>query len=209
VNKYIKCLLLLIVIAFLAYKSVYFKKLSEVKKIATEKFDAVAYTKKLWDEKLPAQLDSAVELAALIKAITADPNAAFETYTNAMAVGNYRYAMVKTDAEVLQVNDDDVLIQLPFADSLLKIKVATEFVYGNAIRDASRLLQVKDFPNTTDLSNISEELNKTVRTVVLIPFKKAVKKGDKVTVIGAIEINKAHINWTEPEIIPVRLQIKN
>jgi hypothetical protein len=48
-----------------------------------------------------------------------------------------------------------------------------------------------------------------VRTDVLIPFKKAVEKGDKVAVTGAIEINKAHINWSEPEIIPVRLQIKN
>jgi predicted lipoprotein len=208
-NKYIKYSLLLAAFALLAYKSVYFKKLSEVKSNTTEKFNAAAFTKKLWDEKLPAQLDSAVELTGLIKAVAADANAAFEKYTNAMAVGNYRYTMVKTDAEVLQVNEDDVLIQLPFADSLLKIKVATEFVYGNAIRDASKLLQVKDFPITTDLNSISEELNKMVRTDVLIPFKKAVEKGDKVAVTGAIEINKAHINWSEPEIIPVRLQIKN
>lgn len=196
-------------VALLAYKSVYFKKLSEVKNNATEKFDAVAFTKKLWDEKLPAKLDSAIELTVLIKAIAVDPNAAFERYSNAMAVGNYRYAMVKTTAEVVQVNEDDLLLKVPFADSLLAVKVATEFVYGNAIRDASKLLQVKDFPNTTDLTSISEELNKTARTVVLIPFKKVVKKGDQVTVTGAIEINKAHINWNELEIIPVRLQIKN
>jgi predicted lipoprotein len=208
-NKYIKYSLLLVVVALLAYKSVYFKKLSEVKAGITEKFDAVVFTRKLWDEKLPVKLDSAVELTTLIKAITADPNAAFEKYTNAMAVGNYRYAMVKTAGEVVQVNEDDLLLQLPFADSLLNVKVATEFVYGNAIRDASKLLQTKDFSNTTDLSNISEELNKTVRTVVLAPFKKVVKKGDKLAVTGAIEINKAHINWNEPEIIPVRLQIKN
>jgi len=208
-NKYIKYSLLLVVIALLAYKSVYFKKLSEVKASTSEKFDAIAFTKKLWDEKLPVKLDSAIELTTLIKAITADPNAAFEKYTNAMAVGNYRYAMVKATAEVVQVSEDDLSLQLPYADSLLNIKVATEFVYGNAIRDASQLLQVKDFSNTTDLSNISEELNNTVRTDVLGPFKKAVKKGDKLVVTGAIEINKAHINWNEPEIIPVRLQIKN
>lgn len=208
-NKYIKYSLLLVVFALLAYKSVYFKKLSEVKSNTTEKFDAAAFTKKLWEEKLPDKLDSAIELTALIKAINTGPDEAFEKYTNAMAVGNYRYAMVKADAEVLQVNEDDALIELPFADSLLKIKVATEFVYGNAIRDASNLLQVKDFPITTDLNSISEELNKMVRTVVLTAFKKTIKKGDKVTVTGAIEINKAHINFSEPEMIPVRLQIKN
>ena len=44
---------------------------------------------------------------------------------------------------------------------------------------------------------------------MLVPFKNAVKKGDTIIVTGAIEINKAHINFSEPEIIPVRLQIKN
>lgn len=208
-NKYIKYSLLLVVVALLAYKSVYFKKLSEIKNTATGKFDATAFTKKLWDEKLPARLDSAVELTALIKAINATPDAAFEKYTSNMAVGNYRYAMVKAEAKVVQVNEDDLLVQLPFADSLFSVKVATEFVYGNAIRDASKLLQVKDFSNTADLSSISEELNKIVRTQVLVPFKKTVKNGDNIIVTGAIEINKAHINWSEPEIIPVRLQIKN
>ena len=208
-NKYIKYSLLLVVVALLAYNSVYFKKLDQVKSVAAEKFDAVAYTKELWDEKLPAKLDSAVELTTLISAITAAPNAAFEKYSNTMAVGNYRYAMVKTTAEVVEVNEDDLLLKLPFADSLLPVKVALEFVYGNAIRDASNLLQVKDFPNTADLGSVSEELNKTVKTGVLAAFRKKVKKGDNITVTGAMEINKEHINWTDPEIIPVRLQIKS
>jgi predicted lipoprotein len=206
---YIKYFLLLAVIFLLAYNSVYFKKLSEVKGIAAEKFDAGSFTKKLWDEKLPAKMDSAVELTMLITVIGTQPDDAFNKYTNALAIGNYRYAMVKVAGEVMAVNEDDLLLQLPFADSILKVRVATEFIYGNAIRDASNLVEVKSFPNTTDLSSISEELNKTVRTVVLVPFKKTVKAGDKIAVTGAIEINKAHINWREPEIIPVRLQIIN
>ena len=66
-------------------------------------------------------------------------------------------------------------------------KLATEFIYGNAIRDASGLVDVKDFPNTMDLNNISEELNKMVRKTVLPPFKTAVKKGDKIIVTGAMK----------------------
>ena len=86
-------------------------------------------------------------------------------------------------------------------------KLATEFIYGNAIRDASGLVEVKDFPNTMDLNNISEELNKIVRKTVLPPFKTAVKKGDKLIVAGAIEIHKEHIKWSELEIVPVQIQI--
>ena len=208
-NIYIKYVVLLAIIALLAYNSVYFKKLSEVTANTASKFDAGSFTKKLWDEKLPAKMDSAVELTTLITAIATQPQDAFNKYTNALAIGNYRYAMVKAEGEVVELNEDDLLLQIPFADSMLKVRIATEFIYGNAIRDASGLVEVKSFPNTTDLSSISEELNKTVRTTVLVPIKKTLKKGDSIAVTGAIEINKAHINWTEPEIIPVRLQIIN
>jgi predicted lipoprotein len=206
-NKYVKYLLLIVVVGLVAYKSVYVKKLSEMKAAIDEKFDAVAFSKKLWEEKLPTKLGSAVELATFIKAAQSNPADAFSKYTNALGIGNYHYALIKAEGIVANVNEDDIALQVKLGDSLMTAKLATEFIYGNAIRDASRLVDVKDFQNTMDLNNISEELNKMVRKTVLPIFKAAVKKGDKVTVTGAIEIHKEHIKWDELEIIPVRLQI--
>ena len=56
---------MLVVIALVGYKSVYLKKLSTMGTDGVEKFDAVAFTNKLWNEKLPAKLDSAVGLSIL------------------------------------------------------------------------------------------------------------------------------------------------
>ena len=206
-NKYVKYLLLIVVIGLVAYKSVYVKKLSEIKAVIDEKFDAVAFSKKLWEEKLPTKLGSAVELATFIKTTQSNPADAFSKYTNALGIGNYRYALIKTEGIVTNINDDDIALQTKMGDSLMIVKLATEFIYGNGIRDASGLVDVKDFPNTMDLNNISEELNKMVRKTVLPLFKAAVKKGDKVIVTGAIEIHKEHVKWSELEIIPVQLQI--
>jgi predicted lipoprotein len=206
-NRYIKYLLLIVVIGLVAYKSIYVKKLSEMKVATNEKFDAVTFSKKLWEEKLPAKLGSAVELATFIKAVQANPADAFSKYTNALGIGNYRYALIRAEGIVINVNEDDITLQVKLDDSLIIAKLATEFIYGNAIRDASGLVDVKDFPNTMDLNNISEELNKMVRKTVLPLFKAAVKKGDKVIFTGAIEIHKEHIKWNELEIIPVQLQI--
>ena len=206
-NKYVKYLLLIVVIGLVAYKSVYVKKLSDMKATTDEKFDAVAFSKKLWEEKLPTKLGSAVELATFIKTTQSNPADAFSKYTNALGIGNYRYALIKTEGIVTNINDDDIALQTKMGDSLMTVKLATEFIYGNAIRDASGLVDVKDFPNTMDLNNISEELNKMVRKTVLPLFKAAVKKGDKVIVTGAIEIHKEHVKWSELEIIPVQLQI--
>ena len=206
-NRYIKYLLLIVAIGLVAYKSVYVKKLSTIKVVTNEKFDAVSFSKNLWEEKLPAKLDSAVELVTFIKTARANPADAFSKYTNALGIGNYRYALVKTEGTVTDVNEDDITLQIKMGDSLMTAKLATEFIYGNAIRDASGLVDVKNFPNTMDLNNISEELNKMVRKTILPPFKTAVKKGDKLIVSGAIEIHKEHIKWNELEIIPVQLQI--
>jgi len=205
--KYIKYLLLIVVIGLVAYKSVYVKKLSSMRVATDEKFDAVAFSKKLWEEKLPVKLVSAVELPTFMSAARANPADAFSKYTNALGIGNYRYALIKAEGIVTEINDDDVTLQVKLEDSLMTVKLATEFIYGNAIRDASGLVDVKDFPNTMDLNNISEELNKMVRKTVLPSFKAGVKKGDKVIVTGAIEIHKEHIKWDELEIIPVQLQI--
>ena len=206
-KKAIKYTLLLLLIALAGYKSVYIKKLSEVKKVVDEKFDAVAYSKKLWDEKFPARSDSAIALTTLLRAIETNQPAAFSKYSNAMAIGNYRYSLVKVSGTVTVINEDDLILQVSHADSLMEVKLATEFIYGNAIRDASGLLDIKDFTNTTDLNNISEELNKTVRNTVLPSFKKQVKKGDKIEVTGAVEINQEHIRLNELELIPVQIKI--
>jgi hypothetical protein len=208
-KKYLKPVIYTAVAGLLIYNSVYFKKLGEVKNKTAVLFDAAAFSKKLWAEQFPVRIDSAVDLVSLINDLSANPEQAFDRFTNALAIGNYRYALVKFKARVNAVTADEIEAGLPLADSVLKVDVATEFIYGNAIRDASKLLAIKDFPNTNELNNISEELNKIVRTEVIAPFRSKVKQGDSIEVTGAIELNKAHINWKEPEIIPVRLQIMN
>jgi predicted lipoprotein len=205
-NKYLKYFLLIVAVGLVAYESVYIKKLSTMVKTTADKFDAVSFSKKLWEERLPAKLDSAIELSGFIKAVQQDPDNALLRHSNALGIGNYRYAMIKTNGVVTELGDDDNTLQINTGDSMMTVKLATEFIYGNALRDASALVKVKDFPNTMDLNNISEELNKSVRETVLPPYREKVKKGDKINVTGAIEINRAHLRWSGLEIIPVRLE---
>ncbi|MBI3719614.1 MAG: DUF2291 family protein [Sphingobacteriales bacterium] len=208
-NKYIKYILLLLAVVLVAYKSVYFEKLSERKSNNTAiAFDATAFSKKLWLQQFPVKLDNAVALPVLMEAINKSSTTAFTQYTNALAVGNYRYALVKLDAVVTSVKEDEVLINVQAGDSVLQASLATEFIYGNSIRDASGLVQVKDYPNTSDLNSISEALNKIVRSEVLPSFKSAVKKGNTVNAVAAVELNKEHIHWQGLEFIPLRISIK-
>jgi predicted lipoprotein len=212
-RKIIKYGLLTIVIGLVAYKSVFIIKLSELQTIEPKAFDAPAFVQQLWDGRLPARLDSAISLDVLQTAIKANPGAAFNTYFNSMSIGNIRYGLVKLTGKVVAVSDDEVTVVAGNSNDPLTVKIATEYVYGNAIRDASRLVDIKDFVNTTDLNNISEELNKKVRNVVLPPFKAKVKKDDTITCTGALELNEArsersrNYSLNDLEIIPVQCKI--
>ncbi|MEZ5073077.1 MAG: DUF2291 family protein [Bacteroidales bacterium] len=48
-------------------------------------------------------------------------------------------------------------------------QVATDFIFGNAVRDASGLVSIDDFVNTTDFNNVSIALNRRVSDEVVAP----------------------------------------
>lgn len=206
-RKIAKYLLLVIIIGLLAYNSVYIKKLSDVQAKEPVAFNAASFAQQLWTTKLSARLDSAITLDALQAALKTNPARAFDDHFNAMSIGNIRYGLVKISGKVLSVSEDDITVLTGSNGNMQPVKIATEYIYGNAIRDASRLVDIKDFVNTTDLNNISEELNKKVRTMVLPGFKAAVKKTDSITCTGAIELNQAHYSLNDLEIIPVQCKI--
>ena len=197
--------LLLVIIALLGYNSVYIKKLSDVNAAKGEKFDAAAYVDKLWNGALQGKLDSAVDISVLRKDLKAGDDKSFTTYTNALAIGNYRYALVKGTAIVNEIREDDVAIVIQ-SDPAFKATLATEFVYGNALRDASGLIDLQAFPTTNDLIAVSEALNQMVRQKVVPAVKPLLKPGKKIEFTGAIELNKEHLHFDDIEIIPVRIK---
>lgn len=202
-RKLVKYLLLAAVIVIVGYKSVYIKKLSTMQSSAPAAFDAVSFSKRLWEERLPARLDSAISLPALVAALKTDPINTLDKYSNALGIGNVRYCLVNASGRVESVNADDVTMTVNGS----RVTVATEYVYGNAIRDASGLVDIRDFVNTSDLNNVSEELNKKVRHDILPAFRSSVQKADSVSVTGVIELNKEHLKLDGLTIIPVKLTI--
>lgn len=206
--KAIKYIITIIVIAFVAYNSVYFKKLDDVKaaKTATE-FNAKQYAENFWNTKLTPNLNKAIDLNELTAMLSSDAGKTFETYSHALGIGNLRYFLVKGKAEITLVNDDDIVVSL-LDDTTTYIRtIATEYIFGNAVRDATGLININEFKNTMDFNNVSAELNKIIRQQVLPPFKQQAKKGDKIEFIGAIELNKEHLDLSHIEIIPVQVKV--
>jgi predicted lipoprotein len=204
-KKIIKYTLTIIVVAFLAYNSVYFKKLSDVKASAAKTFDPISYARNYMDKSLLPASEKAPDIDALIAQVKSNPGKAFKAYAHTLNIGNTRFFMVKGEGTITNIDESDVYLTTTGKQN---IKIATEYIFGNALRDAPGIITVNDFTNSMDLNNVSAEVNKLVRSEVLPPFKSKAKKGDNINFAGAFELNQEHLNLNNIEIIPVNLIIK-
>ena len=203
-RKAIKYSIGILVIGLLGYNSVYFqaldKKLADGNEIS---FDAKAYVNGIWSNELRMVYKDAPDIALLIDSLEQNTVAAFETFGYALGIGNIGYFRVIGEGLVTAVNNNNVLLQV----GSHVIEVETEFVYGNAIRDASGLVKLNDYDNSSDFNSISESINEKIRKELIPEFRSKVKTGDKVRFEGAIELNKAHLKLSRIEVIPITLQI--
>ncbi len=203
-KKAVKYILAIILVLFIASNSIYFKKLSDVKASAAKQFDAAKYARNYLTTQLIPAADKAPQADELLALLKSSPDTAFKMYSHGLDIGNIRFFMVQGQGTVTAVDENDIYILTKDKQAL---KIAIEYVFGNALRDAPGLININDFTNTMDLNNIAAEVDKIVRAEVLPPIKSKVKTGDKITFAGAFELNQEHINLEKIEVISVVLKI--
>lgn len=208
--RILKYVLFAAIILFLGYHSVEIKALDEVKKAAEQKFDAAAYAKTFLKETLPSAFASATPIQELVSALAANKDQTFQEFSHAISIGNIRHFLVSGEGSVAKIDEDEVLLLVKGQeDSTLRIRLATEFIYGNSIRDAAGLFDLKQFTNNTDVNNVASEINKIIRTELIPPFKQQVKAGSLVHFIGAVEMNQEHPQLDDLEVLPITLKVLN
>lgn len=207
-KKYIKYLFGLIALLFIGYHSVYFKSLSEVKaSTSSEKINTSEYTRTFWNKKLIPSLNKSLPINDLIALLKSNPDQAFKVHGHALGIGDLKYFMVKGEGKITKINENDILVLSIATPENLMVKIATEYVYGNAVRDASGLINMNEFDNTSDFNEVSAGINKIIREEVLPGFRKQAASGDRIQFVGAIELNKKFLNLKDIEITPVQLSI--
>ena len=192
------------VLGVVAFESVYFEKLDAHRAAAGRRagqhFEAATYARTFWQTKLRPALPQANDLATLLAELQARPQPTFEAKSHALGIGNIRYFLVRGAGTITAVRENDVTVQLP---SGAQVQLATEYIFGNAVRDATGLIRNAEFENTADLNSVADQLNALVRTQVVAPFKAAARKGAAVQFAGALELNQAHVHLDKLELIPL------
>jgi predicted lipoprotein len=185
------------------YHSVYFESLSKHnEKITSQIFDANVYARNFWDKILPNILNDAVEISALLSLLQSDLNRAIDLYGGTVGVSRTHAFIVKGIGRITNIKQDGFALELSKTENDTII-IQTDYIFGNAIRDASRVIQVSNFASTMEFNAISNEINKIVQNEVIPSFIDNVKIDNTIQFIGAIEINENNSNFTSLQIVPI------
>ena len=90
-----------------------------------------------------------------------------------------------------------------------KIKIATDFIYGNAVRDGSGKVNIDDFLNMTDFNAVSVAINKLVKEKVVSKLKKSAAAGKILEFAGAFEVGEENPDLSALLILPVSVKLSD
>lgn len=196
-----KHIFVILIFGLLVSRSCYFERLDKAKERTERKaFDPAEYARDFWDNKLMKNLDRAVDTQTLLELLNTDIKRARDKYGRTLGISSVCCFLLSGQGTVISMNEDGVFVSIKRPPSDPDIIIATSYIFGNAIRDASGLVDADQFPNSRDFNNISEQINKIVTTWVIPPFLEKVKKGINVEFVGAAEVSE-----DEPQIHPLRL----
>jgi len=202
------------VLAFLLYRGLYFENLQDVRQQRRrEAFNAAEYARDFWDNQLPGVLDKAVGTKELIGLFNTDMAQAIERYGKTPGVSRVYAYLLKGEGTILAIGENGLEVSVEEPQTNPDVLIETGFyIPGNAVRDASGLIDVSKFSDTMKFNEIGGEINKIVVKDVIKPFlDKGPSTGRTVRFFGATQIARDAAEEKELQlvrIVPIKLELE-
>ena len=165
-------------------------------------FDAILYANDVWDNKLPEVAGQALEMTYLFDLLKSAPESVFAEYGKKLGISKTWYFFAKGEGEIDSTGDETIWVKI--SDDR-QIQLATAFIFGNAVREGSGVVNIDDFINMTDFNNVSVALNKKVKDEIIPVLIKNSGTGRRLKFSGVFEINEEKIDLNAIRIIPVSI----
>lgn len=209
VRKRSKYIVVAAVFVFLLCNSFYFEDLRNKRAAeAGNMFDVEQYAKDFWD-KLGNKIETAGDAGQLLASLRLDMHKAIEEYsTKTRDVTSTHFFLLQGQGKIVSGGEDGVLISLTEGGSAPEVLIATDLIFGNAVRDASGLVDSDDFEDSMDYNKVSEHINDIVMNEVIACFRDKAREGATVRFIGAAEIFEDDPKINPLRIVPIKLEFK-
>ena len=169
-------------------------------------FSAEDYAAKFWNDSLPLSIANAIPIGDLLKSLSQNPEDACTKFGHKLGISKTWYFMLKGKGKIEQVDPEFLVLDM---DDHSKIKIATDFIYGNAVRDGSGKVNINYFLNMTDFNAVSVAINKLVKEKVVSRLRNSAEVGKELVFSGAIEISEENIDLSDIRVLPVSVKISD
>jgi predicted lipoprotein len=206
-NKILKYVLIIVAILLLVYFSLKIENLEEYKaRTISVKFNASDFSASFWKDDIPKAIDEAPEFVELYRMIDENPEKAFAQFGHKLGISRTGYFFVKGSGIIESVEEEYLVLNL---NEQITVRLATEYIFGNAVRDGSGMVNINDFLNMTDFNSTSVEINKHIKEKVIPRLVNIADQGKTIEFTGAAEIIDDQIELDSLIIIPVKVNLIN
>ncbi len=178
----------------------------ERRRPVSEAFDVEEYVGHLWENLMPERLAEAAELLYLLELLREDPDEAFDNYSHKLGISNTYYFYVSGSGVVEGIGEETVTVTV---NETITTELETTFVFGNAVRDGSGLVDIDEFLNMMDFNMVSVYLNRKVKSEVIEPFMEELEPGTRIRFTGAAEINRLQDLPDPLKLIPIQISVSD
>lgn len=196
-----KKILFIVLITIVGYNSVYFEKLSSRNKKSTEISDFQPVAQKLYTDIIQVDAPAIATLQQLAKT---DKDSLFHGFGNRLGIGNSAYFMTKIEGNVVALNEQEMKIKGTDGKTYT---LGLKFIFGNAIRDASKLVKLTDYKKTAEFNALSEALNAIIREKEIPKSVSNLKIGDNIEAKAAFKLGKEETDFSKLTFLPVSIKM--
>jgi len=203
-----KIIIFVALLGIVIYHSFYFEDLEARKSaLAKQEFNATEYVRNFW-QKLLNKRDGAPEAAEIYTLLNRDIPAAIKNYsTKSNDVSSTHFFLLRGQGKAVSITEDGVRLSLDKTKEESQIFIATDLIFGNAVRNASGLVNSDQF-DSMDYNHVSEAINAKVMNEVIPTFRDQVQEQSTVLFFGAGQVFESDPQIRPWKIIPIYLEVK-
>jgi predicted lipoprotein len=153
------------------------------------RFSPAEYARDFWDNRLQTALGNPQAADEMIRLFNTDMKAAI-AHGRTLGHSRVHAYLLQGAGRIAAARKDGLLVSVLPEDPGPEVLLCTgSYISGNAVRDASGLVDVSAFPDTMKFNRISAEINRIVVQEVIAPFlERAPQVGMSVRFLGAAEV---------------------
>ncbi len=154
-----------------------------------QRFDPSRYARDFWDQRLDSVLETALDAAEMVELFNRDMEAAIGK-GRTLGQSRVHAYLLEGHGRMVALDRQGLCVSVTGSDDTPEVLICTgSYISGNAVRDASGLVDVSAFSDTMKFNRISSEINKIVVQEVIKPFlEQGPQVGSTVRFVGAAEV---------------------